>query len=45
VIKTVNIRARIPITVPYITSLFISAGSEGAGVEKSKTEQICQQLI
>ena len=36
--KTVNIRARIPITVPYITSLLTSAGLEGTGVEKSKTE-------
>jgi len=38
VIKTVNIRARIPITVPYITSLLTSAGSDGTAVEKSKTE-------
>ena len=34
----VNIRARIPITVPYITSLLSSAGSEGTGVEKFETK-------
>ena len=43
-IKTVSIRTRIPITVPYITSLLSSAGSVGAGVEKSKIEETCNAL-